>query len=262
MQLLVVTTKRDLSIDDLIEAAGRAEFSVDRLNYDDAPSHIRRTIDGNQYDVVYLRDPFNQPDYDFDRIATVIDQVTLAAPDARYVDDARSIGDLMIEDKWQQYQLLAEFMPETWLLDDYATFDNDAHIAKERLSSRARGIVFARDDLIDGRDYVVQPLFELTDEYRVFGVNDRILPLAAVRTSKTATSKIKMKGAMQLPDDIAEFADRVYRQIPQMNLVGFDIAKTATGDIVLIEINRSPQFCRYNQLTGTNIADELMKGLV
>ena len=33
-------------------------------------------------------------------------------------------------------------------------------------------------------------------------------------------------------------------------------------ELILLEINRSPQFSRYNEMMGINLADKLMKGLV
>lgn len=137
-----------------------------------------------------------------------------------------------------------------------------SRFAKPRLSSRGRGIVLRKINIDPSQRYIRQPLLPIKGEYRIYGLFSSILPVAAVRSSKTATSKVKVIGVEEIPQNLLGFAEKVYKKLPRLELVGFDVVLLEDGRPILLEINRSPQFTRYNEVTGINLAEEFMKGLV
>ncbi|RYX79065.1 hypothetical protein EON76_04130 [bacterium] len=44
-------------------------------------------------------------------------------------------------------------------------------------------------------------------------------------------------------------------------MAGIDIVRTAYGKLVLLEVNRSPGFAKFYDLTGINLADRLYEEL-
>lgn len=261
MKLLIVTTYKDISLDPLLSAAEAAGVGASILFYDRIQGHQAAASSVPGFDVVYFRDPFNSGSFDVDLIEHAIKAVTDANTSAKYIDNIKRIDDIMIEDKWIQYQLLSKFMPDTTLLGSKSAFIDGRHIAKPRVSSRGRGIVFSSDDIEPETNYVLQPIVAIETEYRVYGVHGSVKELAAIRTPKTVNSKVKVSGLEQAPPDVIEFTSQAYELVPQMQLVGFDIIRTVDGRLMLIEVNRSPQFSRYNEISDTNLAEEFMKGL-
>lgn len=269
--MLLVTTAGDLSADLIVSAGARAGIAVDMTDYKEAGFEFRA-----EYDVIYFRDPFNTGTYDDEVIKSKVEVVAKRYPQARYIDQAKSFDYLMIEDKWRQYQRFGKFMPLTVPLGSGVPLTEAVQLAKaqlkltgkasalakDRRSSRAKGIFFRVSDIVPGKEYIIQQRLEIAKEYRVYGIHGRIVPLAGVRSSKSAGSRVRMVGSEMLPEDITMFAKEIYRELPYMDLVGFDIAILPDGSPVLLEINRSCQFVGYNRKTGINLADEFMKGIL
>lgn len=243
MKWLIFTTTDDRCESYFASAGHKIHY------YDDVIKYLPKDIS-----TVYFRDPFNTGHYDMKLIENVMKIVNGHYPDAYYVDECRTIDDVMIEDKWRQYQLLAEFMPETWLASG-----NDDHetnvIVKERISSRARGILFSIGDVPMSRrdEFIVQPLLDIEREYRVYTIRSEVMALMTQKSSKTIDTKVKIMNFMPVTDDIKQFVEKIIKRLPvQYDLLGFDIVYIADA-LMLVEINRSPQFKRYNELTGMNI---------
>ena len=268
MKMLVITTDKDLSVNEFKTAAEMLKYEIHVSLYGENVQHV------NNFDRIYLRDPFNTGDCNEARIRELLSNLVRDYPSARYIDECSTYEGLLIEDKWRQFELLSDFMPKTLLINNISDESeiNDAKlrlgvrgkssvIAKARISTRSRDVVLAKSDTKPELSYILQQRLNLVKEWRVYGVNGEILPTAAVRTSKTNGVKVRTKGVEELPTNLIGFAEDVYARIPQMDLVGFDIAITNDNKPVLLEINRSPQFKQYNQATGTNLANKFMKGL-
>jgi len=257
--MLMVTTERDPSQVAFFEAAEIAGLNIDQLYYD---KFDRASLKAEHYDFIYFRDPFNVGQFAAERIESVIASVARRYSGASFVDDTSDFYNVSFEDKWRQYELLSDFMPQTNLLKDKSDFEPNQAIAKPRISSRGRGIAFSAAELRAGQSYIVQPLLDIKTEYRLYGIHGKIKKLAAIRTPKGPTSRVKISGLDVAPRDVMDFVKKIYRLIPEFQLVGFDIARLASGDLALIEVNRSPQFNRYNEITGKNLANDFVKGLI
>ena len=148
-------------------------------------------------------------------------------------------------------------MPNTVLLQQ--GMDVEGMIIKERISSRARGIHFEmpKVEASEMRNYVVQPRLPITTEYRVYAIGNTILSKATVKTTKSESSKVKVKEAISTPDSLCEYAKAVIALTPKIDLLGLDICQLTDDSYTLLEANKSPQFLRYSQLTEINLFEEL-----
>ena len=241
LKWLIVTTDEDRSIESLRQA------HVDVVKYEDTK------IPAAEYDVVYFRDPFNELTYNLEDIGLVVSNVTRLHEDAYFVDGCRSLDDLLFEDKWRQYQKLHMLMPHTELLSE--SLKTDSKIIKQRISSRARGIYFDTDEIPHNAfdQYLIQPRLDIAVEYRVYVVCDGgVLPKVSVKSTKSEKQAVKVLDVVDMSSKLEAFCHKVIEQLPGMDFIGLDIAELSNGDLVLIEVNRSPQFSRYDELLGTN----------
>lgn len=248
MRWLIVTTESDLSIPYFSENMAH----VDVVVYG-SPLPI-----ASEYEVVYFRDPFNSGSYDKKTIQDTVEKVVARYPKAYFVDGIKSYDDLLIEDKWRQYEKLEAFMPSTSLLKN----KNDLHgkkIAKKRISARGRDIAFIPED-IDGEvsEYILQDRLNIIREYRIFSIGSKILPIVAVKSPKTPTARVKVQAEISTPAPLKAFTRKILTELPEYDFLGFDIAETEAG-YVLIEVNRSPQFKRYNEIGKMNIALDVIR---
>lgn len=210
------------------------------------------------YDVVYLRDPFNDGEYDMEVISAVVSEARRRFPSAYFVDQITGMTDIMLEDKWEQYELAADFMPATQLLTQVSDVIQET-IAKKRISARARGIAFTPEEIEgDPSQYILQTRMEIIRELRVYVICGRVLPYITEKSSKTENTKVKINGYRKITPEEQSFVEHVSSLFPSFDFTGLDIAETPEG-LRLIEINRSPQFQRYNERSGSNIAHILMR---
>ncbi len=250
MQWLIVTTDQDHSLPFFqIEKEGH---NVD-VKYYEEPLSLKQ-----QYDAIYFRDPFNKVGHDKIAIDRDLNLIVTSNPSAYFVDEATSFSALLIEDKWLQYELLGKYMPNTELLTHSSQLTN-AKIAKKRISARARDIVFSPADLKgDVSEYIVQDMLDIQQEYRVYSVGDTVAPSMTTKSSKTAVSKVKIGDSLAVTPPILEFVQEILQLLPSHDFLGFDVAQTKEG-LRLIEVNRSPQFKRYNEEAGVNIAADVIR---
>ena len=248
MHWLIVTTDSDTSIPYFIES----RENIDAIKYGDPlPSSF-------DYEVVYFRDPFNTGEYNIQVIQDMVMGVVKRYPQAYFVDGIKSYDELMIEDKWRQYEKLEAFMPPSSLLTKKSEL-NGEKIAKKRVSARARDIAFIPED-IDGEvsEYVLQDRLNITREYRVFSIGSKVLPITAVKSPKTPIARVKVQAEISTPAPLETFTRKILTELPEYDFLGFDIAETEAG-YVLIEVNRSPQFKRYNEIGKMNIALDVIR---
>lgn len=247
-KLLVVTNNDERSADLLVGPDCETNvvwYSHDLLENDGKLSG---------YDFVYFRDPFTV-EYNLELIDKIIVRIRELNPDAYFVDDIKNTKDILIEDKWRQYALFKDLMPRTKILKNINNIDYSKSFVKKRVSSRARGVIFDVEDFPDNvepSDYIVQDKIEIIEEIRALVVRGEVLDKGVVKISKTDTDKVKVTDETVLTRDINHLALRIAKALPQLDLVGIDIARTNEDELLLIEINRSPQFNLYTKKTGIN----------
>ena len=246
MNSLVLTTKSDLSAH-LFEPFAEVKF----LEYID---EIER-----DYEVIYLRDPFNVKDTMLDLFKLKINHLLQNQP-AVYIDGVKNFSDTYdYEDKWRQWENFgASLMPQTWQAD-YERSKNAETIAKKRISTRSRAVVAEIPEDADLSEWILQNKVDIEEEIRVYVIGDRVFPIVMLKTSKFQGGKVKVFGTRNITDEEAAFTRKCLRRIPRIDFVGFDIARDKNNKLFLIEANRSPQFVSWEKKHSIDMANDLQK---
>ncbi len=218
------------------------------------------------YDTVYIRSHFSQPSTLPQNFRSKIDLLVESAkrvnPDVKFIDGMDSVDAIVaFEDKWHQYEIFSEFMPRTELYDtdtDTASFTRPVY--KNRLSSRGSGVTWDKNKVDDSpQNWIIQESLVIAEELRVYIILGEVYPVGAVKQSMTEGIKAQGTSSRALTQDEIEFASRLMRQAPDLDIVGIDMARTTDKSLLLIEVNRSPGFAKFYELTGFNLATELYK---
>ena len=250
MQQHLLATVADLSIEQF-----RPVCDVLLLGSDDSVDDL------SAYKSVYIRSQFNDEKFMPQNFASQINKIGTLARNAgiKLIDNMGSVDEIIaFEDKWYQFQLFREFMPETKLASEQPGFGEPV-IFKKRISSRAAGIAWLRSDIIGNLDdWICQPILDIQEELRVYVVRGMVVEVASIRQTKTMDQKIKVIGTRHLTSEERHFAEQVYKKRPSLDLVGIDIAVTSNG-LRLIEVNRSPVFASFMRESGQNLAELLYR---
>ncbi|RYF29208.1 MAG: hypothetical protein EOO17_02330 [Chloroflexi bacterium] len=216
------------------------------------------------YDTVYIRSHFSQPStmpQNFQsEIEEVVERVKHTNNNVRFIDGMYTVDAIVaFEDKWLQYETFNEFMPRTQLLDTHTDISSfDRPIYKNRLSSRGSGVTWDRrttEDSVHG--WIVQESIEIKEELRVYIILGEVYSVGAVKRSMTEGDKAESVDSRALSQDEIDFTRRAMKQSPTLDIAGIDIARTINGKLILLEVNRSPGFAKFYEITGVNLADRL-----
>ena len=241
MQPLLFTTATDLSAP-YFEAAGWQVLIYAALPASLPPAQL-----------VYFRDPFNDPD--FTPGPAALDYLISHYAAAQSVDHIRSFRDMLsAEDKYLQSRRLGDLYPATYLPSQRG-FTPGRDLAKPRISQRAKNILFDLGDRQLDDSWLIQPRLDIQEELRVYTIGHQIIDLASIKSSKS-TGAVKVTGTRQLTSAEHDLIATALKRC-DFDQIGFDLACLTGGTLALIEVNRSPQFRRYAELTGTNLAQIL-----
>lgn len=213
------------------------------------------------YETIYLRTHFGQPATLPQVFRTEIDDIFQRAkqinPNIKCIDDTSSVDTaLSIEDKWRQYEIFGSFMPRTKLLNgDHDVSGFKRPVFKNRLSSHGNGVTWNIDETTSPKDdWLIQESLDIAEELRVYVIKGEVYPVGAIRQSKTSHQSTQAVAARSLVQDEVDFSAKVGQQAPTLDIIGLDIARTSDGKLYLMEVNRSPGFGRFFELTGINLA--------
>ncbi|MDB5162990.1 MAG: hypothetical protein JWN28_597 [Candidatus Saccharibacteria bacterium] len=216
------------------------------------------------YETVYIRSHFGRPETlpQVYRTETedIINRAKQINPNINFVDGTDSV-DLILdtEDKWRQYEIYSSFMPNTKLLNDNLDVSGfERPIFKNRLSSHGNGVTWnINETTIPREDWLIQESLDITEELRVYVIKGKVYPVGAIRQSKTIDQGTQAIDSRYLTPDEVDFCLKIGLQAPSLDIIGLDIARTSNGKLYLIEVNRSPGFGKFAELTGVNLADFL-----
>ena len=230
----IITTAKDLS------ASVFEKHGWDIYFYDELPESAPT------YDTIYLRDPFND-----ENIAPYaekyVEDALRAFRFSKSIDGITSYGQMeSFEDKYNQYRLYSEYMPNTFLPSE-GDFCEGKHLAKKRISQRAKGIYFEKADF--DNSYIVQDLMDIQEELRVYATFGNLVEQATIKSSKSPDSKVKVVGKRNLTEEEKEICSKI-AALSKLDFIGIDLAVLKNGELKLIEVNRSPQFKRFVELYG------------
>jgi glutathione synthase/RimK-type ligase-like ATP-grasp enzyme len=233
------------------------------VRYDASPNEIYKILQ-QEFQYIYFRDPFNDSSISQDLAKDNTKKILNSGASAYIVDHISSYNDLKFEDKWRQYNMFADYMPSTEILNSNMVIDFKTKIIKKRFSSRSRGIINEEKDFplnSQAKDYLVQSRLDIETEYRAFMVGEKIIGPLAIKTRRRSLNKIQVTGLEKNIDPgIINICNAVYAKTGY-DLMGLDIAKTNKG-FMLIEINRSCQFKGYLKKSDINLAVSLNKRLL
>ncbi|MDB5165436.1 MAG: hypothetical protein JWM00_326 [Candidatus Saccharibacteria bacterium] len=220
------------------------------------------------YDTIYIRSHFSQqstlPQNFRSEIDSLVQQARDRNPNVKFIDGMDNVDTILaFEDKWLQYKTFDTFMSRTELYDDNLDTSSFARpVYKNRLSSRGSGVTWDRERVIKSPgDWVVQESLDIQEELRVYVILGEVYPIGAVKQSMTEGNIAQGINSRPLTQDEVEFSLSLMEQAPSLDIVGIDIARITDGGLSLMEINRSPGFAKFYELTGFNLADKLYKTL-
>lgn len=260
-KILIITTINDLSIALFLTQRIQKIITVDFCFFHEHKDEIEEKIQSSEYDFIYIRDPFTYA-YNEADITDKINMILKNRKDAYFVDKIESTDDVFFEDKYIQYTLFSAFMPSTKILQSVGELNNQDFIVKKRISSRGKGIIFDPKDLFnqDLSEYIIQKRIQIDKEYRVYVLFHKIITLAAVKSSKTETKKIKVIDSEEISLHLRQFVENIIKD-NTFDFIGLDIG-ISNGKPYLIEINRSCLFNEYFSMTGVNLAEDFIEELV
>lgn len=216
------------------------------------------------YDTAYIRSHFSQqfmqPQNFRSEIESIVAQVKSVNPNVKFIDSMDNVDAIVaFEDKWHQYQIFRELMPLTELCDGSPyTLVVRSPVYKQRLSSRGSGVTWNKDNVTTTKgEWIAQNSLDIQEELRVYAINTNIHPTGIVKKSMEEGVKAEGTSARKLSKDEMQFVSYVTDRAPRLDIVGIDMARTAAGDLKLIEVNRSPGFAKFFELTGVNLANEI-----
>lgn len=216
------------------------------------------------YDSVYIRSHFSHPSLSPQNFRTEIDKIVSRAgslnPQVRFVDGMSTVDCIVgFEDKWSQYKVFHQYMPESELYVPGAdTSKYQKPVFKSRLSSRGSGVTWSEEEVdLSANKWIIQESLDIVEELRVYVICGVVYDTGSVRQSMTAQQGAQAISTRQLRQDEVDFSLSVIAEAPELDLVGLDIARTSDGLLKLIEANRSPGFAKFYQLSGINLATVL-----
>jgi len=214
------------------------------------------------YDTVYIRSHFGQQSTLPQNFRDEIDSLVLRAininPNVKFIDGMDTVDAILaFEDKWLQYKTFGKFMPLTELFHSNLDISNFTRpVYKNRLSSNGSGVTWDKERTsVSPRSWIVQETLDIQEELRVYVMFGEVFNIGAVRQSMTEGSKAQGVSYRSLTKDEIQFSLRLMQKAPGLDIVGLDIARTSSGELRLIEVNRSPGFAKFHELTSINLAD-------
>ncbi len=243
--ILFATTHGDIS-SSYFEKVG-----VKVVYFEDEIAKFTKEVVARNFEIVYIRDPFNTGKLDLETIAPKLTTIKSSHANAYFVDDVSDTEGVLIEDKWRQYQQWEPWMPLTYIGGSDAIGEGP-YIAKKRISARSRDIRFNIHPTEVSTDWIVQEQLVINEELRVYVLFGKLVKLASRRRPSGLHQATKVTGLRMLVDEEMVFMQQIVSGMKKFDLLGLDIATTPDG-LRLIEVNRSPQFKRYNELCKGNL---------
>lgn len=216
------------------------------------------------YDTLYIRSHFSQPSMSpqafRNEIEKLVESTMRTNQNVKFIDNMSTVDEIVaFEDKWLQYETFGTFMPRTELYTETVVSSSFLRpVYKMRLSSRGTGVTWDAGKVPNSSaEWIIQESLDIQEELRVYVIRQKPYPVAAVKHSMSDSRTAQSFDTRLLTPDEAEYALNVMRRAPELDMVGIDMARTANGELKVLEVNRSPGFAKFHELTGFNLAQEL-----
>lgn len=260
-KILFCITYNDYSPPYFLNADIKSKIKPEFLLYEDSNEYIEKYLKSNEFDYIYLRTPFVDENLnDISEIKGKIKIILDNRKGAYIVDNIKTVDDVLFEDKWRQYELLSEFMPETRVMTD-GRIDFNKKLLKLKISSRGKGVFFEVPEGIDYNDYIVQDRVDIENEYRIYSIFDEIVEVVEIKSSKTETAKFKVMGTENISDELYRFVKNIKDKV-NFDFAGYDVVRDKEGKYHLLEINMSCLFGAFYRETKINLAERFIGELI
>lgn len=282
MTLLIFTTKTDISRHRLLQEGTKANCDS-KLVYFEELSVVNNTLLHNletlpitSSDRILIRWPFNADDTAIEY--NVFVHFILMHYGDLVVFDRKCLREFSpyYEDKLFQALLFNKLKiptPQTGYFLSYEKLEESTIlfplVLKKRVSSRSKNnfLVTSKEDLKkkletrDIRDYVFQEVIDIDKDMRVLTLKDEVMGVVRRFTHTRDDNRLAVKGRENIENVPSEIYD--YTQTIQKNLgadfVGFDVLLDKSGSYYFIEANLSPQFDKFEEATGVNVAKKVIQ---
>lgn len=260
-KLLIITTVNDGSLPLFFLGSIGKKIFLEVCLISDSRQYLLDKISSRSWDYIYLRDPFTDTRVKPTEIVRKIKMILESKGKAYMVDRLENPEDVFFEDKWKQYELLGDLMPNTAISDNAKGLEGNL-IFKKRISSRGRGVCFERADIRgDLSEYIAQEKLLIQKEYRVIVLFGKVVEMVEEKSPKSQQGKVKVLSAQPISEALLDFSKRVAERL-KFDFVGMDVAEIASGEYRLLEVNRSCLFSGFYKFTGINLADKFVDGLL
>lgn len=259
--ILIITTINDTSLPLFLTQEIRDSIDVRFCFFHEPVTSLLDALTSQSYTFIYIRDPFNAP-FDANDIRKKIESILTNQGRGIMIDNITASEDIFLEDKWIQYQRFSAFMPETALLKRRDSFTPGTLLAKKRISSRAKGIIFNPEGLpsVLQNNYILQKKVSIEKEYRVYIIMGEIIPTVSLKNPHRERERCIVYGTEKISEPLLFFTKDILIK-NQFDFIGLDIVMSKRK-YFLLEVNRSCQFMSYFKHTGNNLAETLVKKLL
>ena len=253
MKHLVLSVTRDSSLDLLGKYADVILFDEGDVSI--SPDAV--------YETVYIRSHFSHPDtlpQKFqEETEALVALVRQRKQNVVFIDGMDTVDKIVeFEDKWHQYGLFSNSMPQTEVLGADTEITKYKHpVYKNRISSRGVGVTWNSTETSLSGDWIIQESMDIAEELRIYVIRGNVYPTVTVRQSKTCTTGTEAVGVREITQDEIVFSAKAAGLARELDIIGLDVARTTSGELYLLEANRSPGFGKFYAMTGINLADEL-----
>lgn len=213
------------------------------------------------YETLYIRSHFGQdatlPQVFSKEIEDIVERAKAENPNIKFIDGTDTIEKILsAEDKWLQYESFGALMPRTILFDrKEEVLDFIRPVFKNRFSSRGNGVTWEMKNVTDPTSsWIVQESLDISEELRAYIIYGQVYPICAIRQSKNLNQNTQAFDSRNLIEDEIVFSKKVAECAAGMDIIGIDIARAIDGRLYLMEVNRSPGFGKFRELTGINLA--------
>ena len=273
MKLLIVSTRKDLSLENIIEEAYKHNIETKTVFYEDLEiNEIQDVVKG--YNFCILRDPYNTGE-DF---SIYLRSIIQFFQPHQVLDYETYIKFPFYEDKLFQYLLFSPQMKmlRTWHFNSLSKVNIEKFpiIVKKRVSSRGRGIFIIESEqelkkfFFKNRvcDYFFQEYKEPKKDIRVIVLGNKVIGSVERKVNiKKLNGKlkvgVKVNSPFELPRQIKGEVLKVARMI-KCDFCGIDFLIDGENNYYLLECNISPQFIASEKVLKINIASELIKFII
>lgn len=284
MKIIFFTTKKDLSLPRLKEESEKLKKTVSVI-YFETLSFVGNTLYTNSHplkslieedDLICIRWPFDADDTDIEY--NVFVHSLLAGFPKQVVLDKKCLKNFspFYEDKFFQSVVFSKLgipTPKTYFFSTEENF-NTGHVSfplvlKKRISSRSKNnfLVNSKKEMKEKlkgkniRDYIFQEVIDIEKDMRVLMLKNNLLGIVRRFTHIREGNRLAVRGREVIPSlplSVIVQSQKIQNYLGA-DFVGFDVLQSKDGTYYFIEANLSPQFDKFEDATGVNVAKKVIQ---